>query len=140
MSERKKILLSLFFTALFLATLVGIYQFREELQIPVVLREKSSRSRALENKVECNVTAKIGTKDLRLKFLIPYQDLKEREELMKSMPAIKHELLMSGDRSQIAQAIEQRNFEGIRMYLLQVVNRFAARPIKELYFESFFFD
>ena len=90
--------------------------------------------------MKCIVTARIGTKDLRLKFLIPYKNLKEKEELKKKMPAIKHELLMSADRSDIAQAIEQRNFEGIRMHLLQVVNKFAARPVKELYFESFFFD
>jgi hypothetical protein len=111
-------------TGLFLVTSIGIYLYREQPRIPIILKGRILSSRQFEKKEGCCLTARIGPKYSRIEFAICWEDQREKEELVKKLPSIRHELSMSATRPDLALAIEQRNFEAIRKHL-----RLYVRPI-----------
>jgi len=136
LSYKKSILLIMFIIGLGIAS-VMLYS-RRELRIPE-LSLKSSQSKS-DSQVDCLLVARLGDRDLRMGFYVPTESRKQRDDLLQKLPAIKHELLMSAGRGDFLSALELRDFDSIREYLLETVNHYAQEPVDSLFFQNFYFD
>lgn len=117
------------------------YHFRQELDIPHKLRY--ARDQLLNQEglyVKFQVAANVGDKSLRLRFSVPCKSMKQKTDLFKKLPGIKHELLMALCDPEMIQSIEQRNFGDIKKNTLRIVNCFTEKAIKQIYVEIFFLN
>ena len=117
------------------------YHFRQDLDITRKL--KYAKEQFLTQKglyVKFQVVASIGDKSLRLQFSVPCKSLKQKHELFKKIPGIKHEMLMALSSPEMIQSVEQRNFHDIKENSLRVVNSFTKKTIKRIYVELFFLN
>lgn len=137
MSDKHHIAAVLIVICLFSALVLTLYHYRQELRIPNLILHPIHQGRKTVN---CFVFTTIGTKQLRMGFSIPSEDRRHRDELIEKLPRIQHDLQMSSSEPDWSSWIEERNFRAIKGHLLKVVNRHSAKPVKNLYFESFFFD
>ncbi|RJR30515.1 MAG: hypothetical protein C4576_33365 [Desulfobacteraceae bacterium] len=136
LSHLKSILLILLVIGLGITSV--IFYSRRELKIPE-LSLKSSQSKS-DSQVDCLLVARLGDRHLRMGFYMPAEDRKQRDDLLKKLPAIKHDLLMSAGRADFLSALEIRDFDSIREYLLETVNLHAREPVDSLFFQNFHFD
>lgn len=140
MIEKDDFFVTIFLIGLVLALSATAYYYREEIRTSKISRDKAGRLFYSESRMNVKPTlfANIGTKHLRLKLNIPCKDKEQKDELLRKMPRIKHELLMSMNSKEVELSIEQKNFKAIRKHLLQVFNNHVTEPLEELYFEGFF--
>lgn len=136
-----------FFVAIFLAGLVSAlaataYYYREDIRTLKISKDKTGRFFSSESRMNVKpvLFANIGTKHLRLKLNIPCKDKEQKDDLLRKMPRIKHELLMSMSSKEVELSIEQKNFNAIRKHLLHVFNSHVTEPLEKLYFEGFFYN
>lgn len=136
--SNRNLLLLITLLGILVTTMVLSHRFRKELdfkRIPLIFQ---SSHRKTVNQVRCLLVTNLQTDDLRFQISIPCENARQKKELYKIMPKIRHELLMSMNRPEIALEVKERKFEDFRSYLLNVINSVSPKPIKEIYFESFF--
>jgi len=117
--------------------IVFLYNYREEIHIPQITLEPFRHS---GGNVECLVVTTIRDKSLRLSFSIPAKDKRHRERLIRELPRIKHELLMSADDPEMVSYFEKRDFVSIRKKVIELVNKHLEKPVDTVYFDSFFYN
>lgn len=123
---------------LFFAVLLGtLHHYRAEIK---VLDLKLRNAPVKSAKVHCETATTIGTKHLTLGFYIVSADRSQWEELVKKLPRIKHDILVTANEAKMRSWIAQRDFGKIKASLLETVNRHTGRPVKTVYLESFFYD
>ena len=135
-----------FFTLIFILvailTLTSLaYRYREEIEIPrriMSLKETLFPSDRIN--VKFQVVAGINGKNLRVKFAVPCGNMKQKYKILKRLPGVKHEMLMSMTRPEVIQSIEERDFGAIKRNSLQVINRYSPEKIDKLYMEFFFLN
>jgi hypothetical protein len=66
--------------------------------------------------------------------------MKQKGDILKKIPKIKHELFMIMSIPEIGLAVEQRDFGVMKKHLLQAVNKFSSRPVETVYIENYFFN
>ncbi len=137
MPKKSTICVVCFFVLFFSTLAIVLYQYREEIHIPDLSLHPVGKEG--EN-IRCQFVTSIGSKSLRMGFSIPFKDKKQKEHLLGELPRIKHDLLVSADTPDLVSLYEGRDFEAIKSHLLRVVNSHSGRPIKTIYFESFFYD
>lgn len=135
--KKGNIYVSLLIIVFFCALIGVVYHFRHEMHIPEFTLDPA---RGGGRTVTCRLVASVGSKSLRVGFSIPTEDKEQKEHLVHELPRIKNDLLMSADTPDLVSLYEKRDFAAIKSSLLRAVNRHADRPVKTLYFESFFYD
>ncbi|MFC1819828.1 hypothetical protein ACFLZG_01925 [Thermodesulfobacteriota bacterium] len=114
--NQKYIFIFLCFILVMMLTLTGLaYRYREKINISQRLREVKDRFNSSEQiKVTIDIVAGINEKSLRLQFSVPCKDVNQKQYIMKRLPRIRHELLMSVNRPEVLQSMEQRDFKAIK--------------------------
>ena len=140
MSDLTKIMISIFIAILFLALAIIAYHFRDELKIEKFVFSNKEYIRRAGIFVRISVTAGIEDKTLRVRFLIPCRNMKQKEEILEKLPVIKHELLMTIDRPDVTQSVKNRRFGSLKKQLLQTVNNYSSESVNKLYLENYFFN
>ena len=123
-----------------MAILALAYHFKADIKIPELLVPLVDGGRPSGRYVKTVLVSRVGKKDLRLKLLIPCADKRQQIEIMQKMPRIKHSFMQSASHPNFAEPFEQRDFKEIKQYLLKVVNNVSDRPVKDVYFETFFYN
>ena len=77
---------------------------------------------------------------VRFKLSIPFSDNKEKARLMQKLPIIKHELSISGSRSDVAQSIEQKDLRTLKKHILKIVNQVTGVSAKKLHLKELALD
>ncbi|MFC1866931.1 hypothetical protein ACFL0H_02180 [Thermodesulfobacteriota bacterium] len=117
------------------------YRYKEELHISQRLNTAKEKYLASQEiSVKFNVIAGIGEQCLRLGFSLPCRNLVHKNKISKRLPAIKHELLMSMSRPEVAHLIEKRDFGAIKKLALQLINNHSTEKMKKLYVDFFFLN
>lgn len=135
--KKGNIYISLLIIVFFCALVLVVYHFREEIHIPKLTLDPV---RSGGQNVSCLLVTSVGSKSLRIGFSIPSEDEHQKMRLVRELPRIKHDLLMSADTPDLVSLYKERDFAAIKSYLLRVVNKHSDQPVKALYFESFFYD
>jgi hypothetical protein len=139
MSEKTQIfilLLILTFLVLFSAL---AYHFKMEIKISDTLTPLKDSAEKSGRHVKCSLLSSIGSKNLVLELLIPCQDNNQQADLKKKIPKIQHALLLSTEQPLFVSSLERRQFPEIKKHLIKIVNEISETPVKEIFFESFFF-
>ena len=137
MFKKNTICITCLFILFFSTLAVVLYQCREAIHIPDFTLDPVRKE---GGNITCLIVTSIGRKNLRVGFSIPSKNKRQKEHLLGELPRIRHDLLVSATTSDLVSHYEERNFEAIKRHLLRVVNTHADRPIKTIYFESFFYD
>ena len=126
----------------FILTLTGMaYHYRGEIHIPRKLMAVKDRFFSIRGpSVKFDVATSIGDQHLWVKFSAPCINMRHKNQILKRLPKIKHELLMSMSRPEVIQAIEVRDFKSIKKHSLQIINNFSPELINKLYLEFFFLN
>ncbi|MFC1823666.1 flagellar basal body-associated FliL family protein [Thermodesulfobacteriota bacterium] len=139
-SEKRNILVSFLIFGTIISIFLLAYRFREDIKIPELLVPLVDGARPSGRYVKAILVSRIGEKDLRLKLLLPCADKQHQVELMQKMPRIKNSFLQSADHPNFAEPFDRRDFKEIKKFLLKVVNNVSDRPVKDVYFENFFYN
>lgn len=136
-ANRGHSLVSLLLIFFFAALVATIYFFHEEIRIPNLTPHSITQP---GEKVDCVLFSSVGNKNLRILFSIPSKDKRQREVLLKEVPRIRHELLISMDDPDLMSSVENRDFDSIRSHFVRVINNHLDQPIDTIYFEGFYYD
>ena len=130
------------FVLVSILTLTGLaYNYREEIDFSQRIRTIKNRVFAKEEvSLKFNLVAGINEKSLRVKFSIPCENIKQRHCILKRLPIIKHELLMSMSRPEVMRSIEERDFNAMKRGSLRIINSVSNEAINRLYVEFFFLN
>jgi len=139
---REKDELLYFLIGLAVTLLVTVYSYRDEIKKLRIPKNKATHLFPSKSGMSAKpvLFTNIGTKHLRLKLHIPCKDRKQKNDLLRKMPKIKNELIMSMSGDEMELSVKNKDFNAVRKHLLQVFNNHVAKPLEELYFESFFYD
>lgn len=69
---------------------------------------------------------------VRFKLSVPFKDNKEKADLMRKLPKIKHQLLISGNRPDVAESIERKDIDTLKQHILKGVHDITGVPIGQL--------
>ena len=114
------------------------YKYRTELKVEkrfLQIKEALFSSERIE--VKMNLIAGVNGKDLRIKFNIPCDNQKTKDNILENMTRIKHEMLMSMDNEENKISIEQRDFRRIKSNCLAILNKYAPVDVNKVYVEFF---
>jgi flagellar basal body-associated protein FliL len=140
MSDLKKIAISLMVMGIIVAGAIAAYKFRDDIKIERFIFNKQDVSRRSGIYVRFIVTASIDDKTLRLRFLVPCQDIKQRDEILGKLPVIQHEMIMTLSRPEMTRVVEKRSFSTMKKYMLKSLNNHSDKSIKKLYLENWFYN
>ena len=138
MSDLKKTIISLFITAIIVSSAIIAYQYREDIHIGKLMFGKEDKLKRSGIYVRFILSASVDDKTLRLRFLVPCQDLKQRDEMLRKLSMIKNEMLMTLSRPEVVRVVEQRSFSTIKKCMLQAINNHSSESVNTLYLENFF--
>ena len=62
----------------------------------------------------------------------PFRDAKGQEALRRGMPKIKHDLIFSGGRPEVARAIQEHDLYFLERHILEIVSNATGIPIDQL--------
>lgn len=136
-NKKGNIYISSLIIVFFCVLVLFVYHFRKEIHIPELTLDPVGGG---DQNVKCLLVSSVGSKSLRIGFSIPSEDKRQKENMLKELPRIKHDLLMSADAPDLVSFYKERDFTAIKSYLLRVVNRYSDQPVETIYFESFFYD
>jgi flagellar basal body-associated protein FliL len=139
MSEKTQIFILLTILALLVLFSALAYHFKMDIRIPGTLTQDKESADKSGRHVKCSLVSSIGSKNLILEVLIPCQDKSQQAELKKKIPKIQHALLLSTEQPLFVSSLEGRQFPEIKKHLVRIVNEISEKPVKEVFFESFFF-
>lgn len=142
-SERLKgrALIGILLVCLVAACLFFLYSQREKFGIPDLSSDKLLHAGKPAGKIRCRVASNVSDgKYLSLALAIPCKDTRQRSDLERKLPRLRHRFLMSMSQPEMEEFIEQRNFEAIRKQLLNIINQDADKPVDTIYFESICYD
>ena len=137
MKNKISAIVGLIFIGLMINLVVILFQNRERIKLPPMLRHPSQQN---ANDVRCVVRSTIGPQTLRLTFNIPCRDYEQKQELSRNLPRIHHDFVMTMDRKEVSSSLKERDFEMVRGHLLTIVNKHTKEPVDTLYFENFSLD
>ena len=140
MSEKKKILLCIFFIGVVCALSILTYRYKDEIKNLKIVTTIADSFTHSEKYVKCYVVTSIDEKCLRLVLLIPCRDQIQKKALLEKIPRVRHEILMSVNSAEMAMSIKQKDFKAIKKTLLQIVDKHADKQIKEIFIETFFYN
>ncbi len=142
MSKKENFFSTIFLIGLVVTLIVTVYCYRDEIKKLKIPKNKAGHLFPSKSGMSAKpvLFTNVGTKHLRLKLHIPCKDRKQKNDLLRKMPKIKNELIMSMSGDEMELSIKNRDFNAVRKHLLQVFNNHVTKPLEELYFESFFFD
>lgn len=87
--------------------------------------------------VECNVQTNVDNKTfVSMKFIIPYDNWKQRSDIKKSMPKIRNEIL-SEMSTNLSDELSQKDFDKIKEKLISIINKYVETPVKDIYMDKF---
>ncbi|MBN1106111.1 MAG: flagellar basal body-associated FliL family protein [Deltaproteobacteria bacterium] len=138
MAEKRKISLSILFVIVLGALIAFMVLHRRDFKLPELSLRSSPR--APDSRVVCAIVTKIGDKHLRMGFIVHVEDRAHQETLLQKLPMIKHDLLVSANNPEWALLYEIRDFDRIRDRLLTIINDYSDKPVRDIYFESFYYD
>ena len=127
---------------LVILTLTGLaYRFRQEINAPQRLQDaKNLLFNSSNIFLKFHIIAGINDQSLRVKFSVPCSSLSQKYDMMKRLPKIKHELLMTMSRPNVIKSVEERDFKKIKKHSLKVINNYSDKKINKLYVEFFALD
>ena len=142
MSKKENLFITIFLIGLVMTLIVTLYYYREEIKNLQIPKNKTAHLFPSKSGMSAKpvLFTNIGTKHLRLKLHIPCNDKEQKNDLIRKMPKIKNELIMSMSGDEMELSIKNKDFNAVRKHLLQVFNNHVTKPLKELYFESFFYN
>ncbi len=133
----KKLTTCLIFIMLFGALAGLIYHHADSIHIPL-FKPLSKKNASPKNTVVCAVVANINPRlILKMNIAVPCEDERQKKDLAGKMPRIKSVFITTMDPKQMKAWVVDRDYASIKSAFLTVVNRFASRPVKDVYFESF---
>jgi hypothetical protein len=79
------------------------------------------------------VTASLGGEHY-LRFILcgPFRDSGARDSLRRVMPKIRHELILSGGRPDVAKSIEEADLEFLKRHILGIVGDATGIPVEKM--------
>lgn len=136
LSNRRRRLFILF--SLAASFTVGfLYSHRADFAFSI--HSQSTVDGKFKRKVKCSVTSNVGEgKSCRLKIAIPCESRRQQVDLMRKLPRLKHEFMMSLSQPGMDEVVRDRNFRELRRQLLQTLNKHGDDSVRTLYFEEFF--
>jgi len=137
-AEKKKTSLSIVFVIVLGVVIALMLHHKRDFKLPELALRSSPR--VPDSRVECVIVAKIGDKHLRMGFVAHVEDRDHQEILLQKLPMIKHDLLMSANSPEWTLCCELRDFDKIRHQILKVINVYSIEPVRDIYFESFYYD
>jgi flagellar basal body-associated protein FliL len=137
-AEKRKISLSILFVIALGIVIAFMVHHRRDFKLPELSLRSSPR--VPDSRVACVVVTKIGDKHLRMGFVVHVDDREHQETLLQKLPMIKHDLLVSANSPEWALCYELRDFDRIRDQILKVINVYSSEPVRDIYFESFYYD
>ena len=142
MDKNKK---STLIALLFLVSIIGLslatYQFRHDpkfAQIATIFKDGFRPAKQVE--ADLVVVADIEEKVLRMNINIPCKNISQKRTLMRSLPRIRHQMLMSLDEPMMRQWVEHRNFTAIKKHALSLVNSYSSVKVKSLFVRNFYYN
>jgi len=142
MSKKENLFSTIFLIGLMVTLIFTVYYYREEIKKLKIQNNNTGHLFPSKSGMSAKpaLFTNIGTKHLRLKLHIPCKDRKQKNDLLRKMPKIKNDLIMSMSGDEMELSIKNKDFNAVRKQLLQVFNNHVTTPLKELYFESFFYN
>ncbi|MBN1849917.1 MAG: hypothetical protein JW932_15190 [Deltaproteobacteria bacterium] len=132
--------MSLIIICMIISGAIVAYQFRDQIRIERFFYNKQEGAKLSGIYVRVIVTASINDKTLRLRFLLPCQDIQQRDSLLGKLPVIQHEMIMTLSRPEMVRIIEERRFRAMKKLILETVNNYSERSIQKLYLENWFYN
>ncbi|MBW1799324.1 MAG: hypothetical protein JRJ85_01210 [Deltaproteobacteria bacterium] len=77
---------------------------------------------------------------LGIAMSIPVEDEEQRKDIWRNYPKLKNDFLMKVESAEMNRWVEKRNYDAIREKFLEIMNGILEKPIKKIYFDSFFYD
>jgi Flagellar basal body-associated protein FliL len=116
-------------------------KYPQLLRIPQRLLQKAYNASQSKGQVKCSVAYSVGERHyLRLKISIVSNGNRQWLDLTRNLPRFKHELLMELGRSEMKEAVKNRDFKTLKVHFIRILNRIVNAPVKKVYIENFFYD
>ena len=143
MSEKIKIVLSVFFIFVISVAAVIVYQSKGKIDLQKIIYDNQtgiskSISGGSNLLVQCVVLTSIEKKTLRLTVQIPCKSRLQKSELEEKLPKIQNAFIMSISEASMQELIRNRDFNPIKIRFLSIINTFTSTHISNLYFEHYF--
>ncbi len=123
-----------------LASIFLVYNYRERLNIAQLITITKDRffvqnDRRLYIKLVVNAT--VDNKGLSINYYIPCQNMKQRQQILKTLPGIKNDLIISFSKPELVHSIERRDFKTIKKHFITIINKYTEKKINKLYLTYF---
>ncbi len=110
-------------------------------RIPLGVLHTAHKTFQSKGQVKCSVAFNVDKGHyLRLKIAIACDRNTQRLNVTRNLPRFKHELLMELGRSEMEEAVRNRDFRTLKAHFIGILNRLVKEPVKKVYIERFFID
>jgi len=115
------------------------YQAKHRVSVPAFKdRDMLKKSDGIER---IKVTFNTGMNGrLGIVMSIPIEHEDQRNDILHNYSKLKNDFLMKVEPKEINVWVEERNYKAIRKKFLEILNGILEKPIKKVYFDSFFYD
>lgn len=132
---------TIFVAVVFVAGSWLSWHYRDDLRVPVARFKNALNTLYPKGQVRCSVAGAVdGSHYLRMKLAIPCKNRKQRLQLTRNLPRLKHRLMMKMGEPEMKEAVKMRDFETIRHHVVTILQEMSKEPVHTVYFEGFIYN
>lgn len=143
MTEKIKIVLTVFFIFVISVAAVIAYQSRDKIDFQKIIYDNQtgiskSVSGGSNLFVQCVIFTSIEKKTLRLTVNIPCKNRQQKSDLEEKLPKIQNAFILSMSDASMQELVKSRDFNSIKIRFLSIINTLTSIHVSNLYFEHYF--